>query len=116
MSSKVQKAFRDVRRFVAGRFPSLSRIRLFYGCPLTEYDHRMSTRQYMHVFHVPGMVCCSKAADKLPPKYLYGIFLHEFGHLIMPGSELDADEAILNNFNLVIQYTGHKELQEIAEA
>lgn len=68
----------------------------------------------MHVFHVPGCICCARASEKLPLKNLYGIFFHEFGHLICPGDEFDADNAILDNFGLLIVYRGKKELQEIS--
>jgi len=51
----------------------------------------------------------------LPEKNLYGLFFHEFGHLIAgpKGDECAADMAILKNFGIVINYCGKKELQEV---
>lgn len=110
---KLNRIFREVRNVVSIRFPHLADTSLVVGCSLAEKEHRESPRQYMHVHHYPGAVCCATAAERLPIKNLRGLFLHEFGHLISPGDECDADLAILDHFDVEIRYKGKKELQEI---
>lgn len=113
--SRIERIFLDVKGTVSEKFPNFSEIELNIGCPIANKDHRKSSRQYMHVFCTDGCVCCANAASKLPEKNLYGLFFHEFGHLIAgpKGDECAADMAILKNFGIVINYCGKKELQEV---
>ena len=111
---KLQRAFLEVRSLILTKFPEMAGIGVYVGCPVVEEQHRRSSRQYMHVNHVSNMICCARAAYKLPIKNIRGLFLHEYGHLIAPTwEECDADLSILQNFGIEIRYKGKKELQEV---
>jgi bacillopeptidase F (M6 metalloprotease family) len=58
----------------------------------------------MHVGHYPGVVCCAAATKRLPLENIWGLFLHEFGHVIGGPTEFDADWAIWSKFGIPILY------------
>jgi len=58
----------------------------------------------MHVQHFDGVVCTAKAAKNLSTETLWGLFLHEFGHIIGGPTEFDADWSIWQNFGIPIMY------------
>lgn len=67
----------------------------------------------MHVGHKPGTVCALGICSTLPPNFLFGLLLHEFGHLGSGGGELDADYWILNTFGIRIEYRSSLDLEWI---
>ena len=112
---RLQKYFRQVRKFVGNKFPKLKRTKLCIGCKELKNDKRYDKegyRLYMHVGHFTNKICVVTQAAKLPKRNLIGLFLHEFGHLIGGATQYDADTAILNNFGIPILYD-HKEIQYI---
>jgi hypothetical protein len=110
---KTIKAFYLMKALVAEKFPQADKIKLFFGCPDTEYDHKCSSRQYAHALHLKNIICVCQAFEKLPTKNKFGIFLHEFGHILGSPDEDKADDFIEKHFKIYIAYTGRKELQEV---
>jgi len=58
----------------------------------------------MHVNHYKDCICVHPDAEKLPTRYLWGLFLHEFGHLLAGPGEGEANMAILQAFGIRILY------------
>jgi len=102
--TRAEKVFRQVRSYVGRRFPEVRGFRLYYGCPECDELHARRSRAYMHVLHYPSVVCTAKAASRLPLENLWGLFLHEFGHIIGGPTQRDADWAIWTNFGIPILY------------
>lgn len=118
--SRLETAFRLVRRFTAKVLPRLARVRLEKDCgEIIQFrmDHPGKTghRNVMHVGHVPGAVCSLKMVDKLPAEYIFGLLLHEFGHLGVDAGgdsgEREADGWILDTFDIRIHYKGALDLE-----
>lgn len=106
------KAFLIIRDFVGSKFPRALNIGLC-RCNDAERDHKCSSRQYAHALHYKNLICVCHNIEELPKKNLFGIFLHEFGHMIGSPDEDKADDFIEDNFGLFIAYKGRKELQEV---
>ena len=106
------RCFQTARQIVGKRYPHVLRYGLNFGCPDCEAAHRRHKRQFMHVGHVPGMVCCAAASARLPARNLMGMFLHEFGHVVGGPEQWDADLAIFNRFGIPIGYD-EKKLQYV---
>lgn len=119
MESKERvKEFYEIRRLVAKKFPKLSGIKWTF-CAAADEEHRMKSRQYAHVFHLPNTICLAKAFIHLPAENKKGILLHEFGHLIYGNKgedgnmeEIVADNLIRNYFGIEINYD-NREVQTI---
>lgn len=58
-------------------------------CPMCDKDHVESDRQYCHVGHRPHTVCFAGAISKLPLSYQLGLAVHELGHMILQGPNMD---------------------------
>lgn len=122
MYDRIIKHFEDVRDFVSRRFKKFANFKLNIGCPLIEQRrkyHPEGYRAYMHTGHYKNTICVHPLAEKLGSKYLYGLFLHEFGHHFPAGQkagelgQMGADLSVLDKFGKVIRYGGKKELQYI---
>lgn len=58
-------------------------------CEQADREHRESERQHCHVGHIKWRVCYASAADDLPLAHKLGLVLHEFGHLVLQGKNLE---------------------------
>ena len=116
--SRLALAFSVARAFVASRWPAARFVRLKVGCPEIEHLRRsgqgaVSERALMHVGHLQGTVCASPAAGNHDDRYLFGLLLHEFGHLGSGGGEMDADRWVLEEFGVRILYDGPLDLERV---
>ncbi len=112
-------AFRFTRAFVARVDPSMAFVRLKVDCPEV-MESRLEPgvkgqRAFMHVGHLQGTVCAwSGSAGLAQPGaegYLFGLLLHEFGHLGSRGGELAADAWVFDNFGIRIHYKSKLDLE-----
>lgn len=115
-TGRLELAFRLVRSFVSRVKPSLAWTRLSVGCREIVLFRKINMgkvgeRSLMHTFHHPNTVCSLSLAGHLPEGYLFGVLLHEFGHLGSGGGEREADRWILNNCGIRIQYLGSLDLE-----
>ena len=118
LPTRLGVAFAVARAFVSSRWPAAKFVRLKVGCPEIESLRRSgqgaaSERALMHVGHLQGTVCASAAAGNQVDAYLFGLFLHEFGHLGSGGGERDADQWILDEFGVRILYDGPLDLERV---
>lgn len=109
-------AFRLVQRFVAAAKPSLLWTKLKVNCPeivrFRKYNPgTQGLRAFMHMGHERNTVCSLSLAGRMPEGYLFGLLLHEFGHLGSGGGEREADQWILDHFGIRIQYVGALDLE-----
>lgn len=109
-------AFRLVQRFVSTAKPSLAWTKLRVNCPeivrfRTYNPGIQGQRSFMHTFHDRNTICSLSLAGTLPEGYLVGLLLHEFGHIGSGGGEREADQWILDNFGIRIQYVGALDLE-----
>lgn len=105
-----------VQRFVASAKPSLLWTQLKVNCPEIIRFRKMNPgtqglRSFMHMGHERNTICSLSLAGKVPEGYLFGLLLHEFGHLGSGGGEREADQWILDRFGIRIQYVGALDLE-----
>lgn len=117
----VARAFGVVKAIVLSKFPELESVS-WRACAEADKEHTAGYRQYAHVGHAPGFVCFAHAADRLEDGNLYGLALHEFGHIIardITGSggdpEADADVTVLEEFGIEIAYDGGQSTVEYVD-
>lgn len=116
MANTLHYAFKRVRNLVLMVYPELHHVEWKF-CAQADDEHEESDRQYMHTLHKEGVICVAHAASDLLAPNVYGLFLHEFGHLIadlenLPGhvgddeilAEDEADDVIYRNFGILIEY------------
>lgn len=65
----------------------------------------------MHVGHKPWIVCSLDIVEALPDEYLFGLLLHEFGHMGSGGGERAADRWIEDTLQIRIYYKGPLDLE-----
>lgn len=109
-------AFRLAQRFVSTAKPSLAWTKLRVNCPeivrfRTYNPGKVGQRAFMHTFHDHNTICSLSLAGTMAEGYLFGLLLHEFGHLGSGGGEREADRWILDNFGIRIQYLGDLDLE-----
>lgn len=114
--SRLDLAFRLARRFVSTAKPSLAWVKLLVNCPeivrfRTYNPGKVGQRSFMHTFHEPNTICSLSLAGTMQEGYLFGLLLHEFGHLGSGGGEREADRWILDNFGIRILYAGELDLE-----
>jgi hypothetical protein len=108
-----------VVEFVQRERPDLGRVKHRW-CQRCDEAHAKSPRQYAHAegcFN--DTICWAHLVARLANEHQIGICLHEYGHIINPGSsgdsvadlEMKADQAVLEAFGIEIQYVGPRELQ-----
>lgn len=83
-------------------------------CPIADKDHKISKRNYAHVFHHKNTICVAEEFKILPIEYWSGILAHEIGHLLtgMKGCnkfediecEIAADKAFTKKSGIKILY------------
>lgn len=115
-TGRLELAFRLVRNFVSQAKTQLAWTKLEVGCREIVLFRKMNPgkvgqRSLMHTFHHPNTVCSLSLVDHLPEGYLFGLLLHEFGHIGSGGGERDADRWILDNFGIRILYLGDLDLE-----
>ena len=113
---ELELAFRVVRAFVARAWPAARFVRLQVGCPEIAAFRRnnegpIGQRALMHVGHKQGVICALSICSRIPPSFVTGLFLHEFGHLGSGGGELEADQWIRDTFGIGIQYRSELDLE-----
>lgn len=121
---RVWTAFSNLRFLLSAKYPYLSEIELA-PCKTADWEHSESSRQYAHVLHVDGAICVANDIWRLSRGNLYGVLLHEFGHLIVeresggnvPEDEQEnsADEAIARMFGFDIRYDAGQPTVEWAD-
>lgn len=117
-----------LHNFAVEKCPDLKKIRIDV-CDMIERKRqkgRKSTRRYFcHTFHIDNMICCSKDLFKLSLNQLFGILLHEYGHIgagFIPEkmsvihNESQADLFVLYTFGVELKYTGDLELQTVPDS
>lgn len=105
--------FRWTKSLVEVADPNLALIE-FSICPEIRFELRGKARlrAFMHVGHKPGIICVHRSATSLSEQNVFGLFLHEFGHLATPGgTEQDADQWVFAKLGIVIEYRGPNELE-----
>jgi len=115
-TGRLELAFRLVRNFVSKVKPALAWTKLVVGCREIVLFRKMNRgrvgeRSLMHTFHHQNTVCSLPLVGHLPEGYLFGLMLHEFGHLGSGGGEREADRWILDNFGIRILYLGELDLE-----
>ena len=105
--SRLNQHFEAARGLVAARYPGLAGSRLFVTCPQIDKARKGGNlRYFMHVGHFPQTICAHADTEHLPSQNLRGLFLHEFGHLMVgpKGTEADANMAVFEAFGIRILY------------
>lgn len=117
-NGRLELAFRMIRGFVSKVKTSLAWTRLSVGCSeiilfrkINAANGKIGERSLMHTFHHEMTICSLSMVEQLPVEYLFGLLLHEFGHLGSGGGEREADRWILDNFGVRILYKGGLDLQ-----
>lgn len=74
-------------------------------CLLADKQHKISKRQYAHVFHKPkdNIICVAKAFYSLPYRFKMGLILHELGHLAGATGEKQADKLATELFGIEVK-------------
>ena len=97
--------FAKARDLVSKKSPAMADVKIHVGCPaIDERRKNGSKRSYMHVNHWPGVICVHPDAEVLPARNLWGLYLHEFGHLLDTGGEGEANQAIQDGYGIRILY------------
>lgn len=83
-------------------------------CPVADKDHKISKRNYAHVFHYKNTICVAHDYIHLPMNYWSGILAHEIGHLLTGEKgcnklediecEESADNAFKKKSDIIIKY------------
>lgn len=115
---RLQRIFEGVRRFVSRKFPRLGSVTLYFDCPeIIEFRRRnqgyLGERALMHAAHKPGKICTLRWAAALSDTTLVAMFLHELGHFGGRVTEPAANEWVLKNFGIKIEYKGPLDLEHI---
>lgn len=67
--------------------------------------HAINPRRYAQVDpNVPMTMQFADATRSLPPAHRLGLCAHEVGHILRPGSEVNADRAAYEKLGVVIGY------------
>ena len=104
---KLKSHFLAAQRLVAEKRPEMASIKLQVGCPDIETRRQHGDqRSYMHVGHHKNTICVHEDAEDLDASHLWGLFLHEFGHLLVgpENGEGEANLAINKAFGISILY------------
>lgn len=113
---RLELSFELVRKFVSRAKSSLAWTKLSVGCrEIVTFRKinagRVGERSVMHTFHHDNTICALPIVERLSGEYLFGLLLHEFGHIGSGGGEREADRWILDNFGIRILYMGTLDLE-----
>jgi len=109
---KLEDAFSRIRTYLGRRFPRLRKSTWEWCKDLRESVRTGKRRAFMHVGHKSNShVCVWPGTERLSDSHLYGLFLHEFGHIGQGASEAGADLWIFEHFGITIEYKGPKCLE-----
>ena len=117
---ELELAFRVVRAFVAKAWPAARFVRLQIGCSEILAFRRnneglVAQRALMHMGHKQGVICALSVCSRLPPSFVTGLFLHEFGHLGSGGGELEADAWVRDVLGIRIEYKSALDLEWVPD-
>lgn len=120
-AGRLHLAFQLTRELVSKASQQLAWTKLSVGCReiilfRTMNPGKIGLRSLMHTFHHPNTICSLSLAEGASEGFLFGLLLHEFGHLGSGGGERDADRWILDNFGIRIQYLGELDLEWVDQA
>ena len=116
---RLELAFLAVRDFLSKVDPSLRFARLKTDCQVIVNERRVGgiqgDRSFMHTGHFPNVVCAFPGCDKLGEQYLFGLLLHEFGHLGagLEHGERAADQWILDRVGIRILYLTSLDIEAV---
>jgi hypothetical protein len=110
----VETKFLIIQKLVASRVPRLQSTRINLRCQKIARLRRTSERAYMHVGCKPRTICTwAPAANLLPESILFGILLHEFGHLA-GNDEGGADRWVYRTLGIPIRYATRLRLESVS--
>lgn len=77
-----EEIFEDCKTWICDDlgYDEFSEVRL-QVCEQAEKDHEKKERWYAHTGHLPDTICVCEAIEDLDEDIIYGIMMHEFGHL-----------------------------------
>jgi len=75
-------------------------------CKLADRENYRSSRQYLHVGHIPKHICKALAFDTIPLNHQIALLLHELGHLLIRENhgEEEANEMAKEISGVTIKY------------
>jgi len=118
--SRVKEAFYQIHDYVSLGYPAFPKTKLFWGCRVAENDHIHEYRQFAHVFHKHDRICVAREICTLPDQNLYGILVHEFGHLfadmeVKGHPEVAADSSVYFYLGIMVRYEDPHQIQTISK-
>lgn len=120
-TKRLEVAFEVTKSFLCRIESFLCFARLRTDCQVIPAERRQGgiqgARSFMHTGHYPNAVCAFPGSDKLGENYLFGLLLHEFGHL-GAGTDLGeraADRWILDRTGIRIQYKTELDVEWVDE-
>lgn len=103
---RLKEVFRQVRAHLSKKFPRLKKASMGWCGGVRTSLRTGRRRAFMHVGHKSNSHVCVWPGTDLSEPYLYGLFLHEFGHIGQGESESGADLWIMEHFGIPIEYKG----------
>jgi len=106
-----------VKELLSKKRPDLLPLKLHIGCPEILKRRRVDERAYAHVGHKNG-ICIAEDASELEEGYIYGLLLHEVGHIGAakdgwPEAEKSANDWVEAELGWKIIYRGQPPLEWI---
>lgn len=115
----IRNAYNVVSTLASGLLPEIL-VTLKVGEEGVQRDHRNSERQFAATLSMPyaSEIRFCRAANKLKPEFLYGIMLHEWGHVFAHHlhdneEESAADIVMADRFGIPINYGSRLDLQYV---
>lgn len=88
----IERLTKDTNDRIRGLGILSSEVEIRFDCPYATKDHAACGRVFAHTLHEPNTVCLDPSILTLPPRFLTGILLHEFGHLLAEAEWNDDSE------------------------
>jgi len=120
-TKRLELAFTVTKAFLCRIESSLCFARLRTDCQVIPAERHQGgiqgARSFMHTGHYPNAVCAFSGSDKLGENYLFGLLLHEFGHLGAgtEQGERAADQWIFERTGIRIQYKTELDIEWVDE-
>lgn len=87
-----ERLTKDANDRISGLGILSSPVEIRFDCPYAQKDHAACGRVFAHTLHEPNTVCLDPSVLTLPPRFLTGILLHEFGHILAEAEWNDDSE------------------------